>query len=165
MKLQKGGLPVWGRNRIGCYFISPIQTICIKAKGLFYGSTFKQHKGVTDPLYVLADPPCVHTTRAGRAPPKNRHLPLWQRSSRVCDWSANKTLTQNHKRSRLRRSVCVDIALRERGTIISPKGVRNSPSVNLTKINKHLKWGPRKSIQLWKWRSWALAFELKQVLV
>ena len=59
------------------------------------------------------------TARAWHAPPKNVNLPLRRRKG--CDWFAHYNPTQNHKGSGLRWSVCVVVALRERGTIIDPQ--------------------------------------------
>ena len=58
------------------------------------------------------------TARAWLAPPKNCNLLSRRLSSKGCDWFQNPM--QDHKGSLLRRSDCVVIVLRERGTIISP---------------------------------------------
>ena len=76
-------------------------------------------RGLRTP-YVLADHPCVH-----RQGPDVR-LPIIV-TFRRDDAAARAVIgplatdpTQNHKGSRLCRSACVVIALRECGTIISP---------------------------------------------
>ena len=71
-------------------------------------------RGFTDPLR-----PCIHH-RGRSAPPKNCNLASRWRSSKACDCPLTKTRRRTKTCSWLRRSVCMIIMLRWRGTITDP---------------------------------------------
>ena len=88
-----------------------------------YDSKLTQRKGGLRTPYVLADPPFVHRNGPDVSLQKMFTLRRGDAAARAVIGPLAKARRRTKPSSRLRRSVCVALALRRRGTIVSPFSV------------------------------------------